>query len=63
VKRKEEIHPREALLRQGFGLTAGEADEDQAEIRQREIEDDHEGNVFLIIVGPSTSGRTGHGEG
>jgi hypothetical protein len=52
---QEEIHPGEAGFRQSFGLAAGEADEDQAEIWQCEIEDiDHEtrlpGSVFRRVA-------------
>ena len=39
---QKEVHPGQACLRQVFGFSAGKADEDQAEIRQRQIEDiDH----------------------
>ena len=40
---QEEVHPGEAGFRQPLGFTAGEANEDQAEIRQRKIEDVYHG--------------------
>jgi hypothetical protein len=39
---QKELHPGEARFRKPFGLAAGEANEDQSEIRQSEIENvDH----------------------
>src|SRR5437016_11500598 len=49
----------QALLGEAFGLATGEADEDQAKIRQRGIGDvDHEGNVFFIVNGPPSTSWT-----
>jgi hypothetical protein len=50
---QEEVHPGQTLLRKALGLAAGVADEDQAEIRQREIENgDHGETSLFIVVGP-----------
>jgi hypothetical protein len=48
---QEEVHPGQACFRQVFGFSAGKADEDQPEIRQRQIEDIHHGqNVFFFVA-------------
>jgi hypothetical protein len=62
---QEEVHPRQTLFRQTLGLAAGEADEDQAEIRQCEIEDVDRGRVtFSSFVGPvGEVARIGGGKG
>ena len=50
---QEEVHPRQPVLRQGLGLAAGEPDENQAEIRQCEIENvDHRDGSFSTWLPP-----------
>src|SRR3954447_16191566 len=48
---QEEVHPGEARFRQPSGLAAGKADENQAKIGKREVEDiDHLENVFSSVI-------------
>ena len=50
---QEEVHPRQAMLREAFDPATGEADEDQPEIRQCEIENvDHGGASFSSVFAP-----------
>jgi hypothetical protein len=62
---QKEVHPCQTGFRQTLGPAAGEADEDQAEIRQRQVENiDHGDPSFSSLLAPDRQrGRTGNSKG